>query len=69
MDNNIEIDYLLHEGKQHGLEDHIDWILENKDKYNLIIEPDAGSNDYEYHNKCNYTKQHTKQSRNRKGCS
>ena len=49
MDNDIEIDYLLHEGKQHGLEDHIEWILENKDKYNLIIEPDAGSNDYEYH--------------------
>lgn len=49
MDNDIEIDYLLHEGKQHGLEDHIEWILENKDKYDLIIEPDAGSNDYEYH--------------------
>lgn len=49
MDNNIEIDYLLHENKQHGLEDHIEWILENKDKYDLIIEPDAGSNDYKYH--------------------
>ena len=49
MDDNIEIDYLLHENKQHGLEDHIEWILENKDKYDLIIEPDAGSNDYKYH--------------------
>ena len=24
---NINIQYRLHEGKQHGLEDHIDWIL------------------------------------------
>lgn len=33
----------LHEGKQHGLEDYID-RLENSE-YNLIIVPDAGSND------------------------
>lgn len=49
INSNINIDYLLHEGKQHGLEDHIDYILENKDKYNLVILPDSSSNDYEYH--------------------
>ena len=46
INSNINIDYLLHEGKQHGLEDHIDYILENKDKYNLVILPDSSSNDY-----------------------
>lgn len=43
----IEIDYLLHQGKQHGLEDHIDTIL-NTCTHDLVIIPDAGSNDYEY---------------------
>lgn len=37
------IDWLIHEGKQHGLADHIDNIL-TKD-YGLVIVPDAGSND------------------------
>jgi len=44
----IEIDYRLHEGKQHGLEDHIDWIEEHSD-YGLVICPDSSSNDYDYH--------------------
>lgn len=44
-----EIDYLLHEGKQHGLEDHIDTILNSKEKYGLVILPDSSSNDIEYH--------------------
>lgn len=49
LKNNTEIEYRLHEGKQHGLEDHIDYIIENSDKYDLIILPDSSSNDYKYH--------------------
>lgn len=44
-----EIDYVLHEGKQHGLEDHIKGLLEEEKKYGLIICPDSSSNDYKYH--------------------
>lgn len=46
---NIEIDYLLHEGKQHGLEDHINTILDSGKMYNLVILPDSSSNDIHYH--------------------
>lgn len=46
---NIEIDYRLHEGKQHGLEDHIEWIKKNP-LYDLVVCPDSSSNDFEYHN-------------------
>ena len=45
----LEIDYVLHEGKQHGLEDHIEGLLEEGKKYGLIICPDSSSNDYKYH--------------------
>ena len=45
----IKISYLLHEGKQHGLQDHIDTILDKGDNYDLIILPDSSSNDYKYH--------------------
>ena len=45
---NIEISYLLHTGKQHGLQDHIDYLLENP-IYGLVILPDSSSNDKEYH--------------------
>ena len=45
----ISIKYLLHEGKQHGLEDHINSILESGEKYDLIILPDSSSNDIDYH--------------------
>ncbi len=48
INKDINIQYRLHEGKQHGLEDHIDWILEHSDEIDLIIIPDAGSNDIEY---------------------
>lgn len=41
------IRYKIHAGKQHGLEDMID-ILE-EEQPNLVIIPDAGSNDYDYH--------------------
>ena len=38
-----KLNYIFHEGKQHGLSDHIQNIL--KQNYNLVIIPDAGSND------------------------
>ena len=37
----------VHEGKQHGLNDCLDYI--NSHNFSLIIVPDAGSNDYEAH--------------------
>lgn len=43
-----KIDYFLHSGKQHGLEDHIDNLLNDTPHYDLIICPDSASNDYEY---------------------
>ena len=45
----IEIIYLLHEHKQHGLEDHVNALLSMDEKIDLIILPDSSSNDYEYH--------------------
>ena len=44
-----EIKYFLHEGKQHGLEDLINQIKEENTKYDLVIMPDASSNDFIYH--------------------
>lgn len=46
---NINIQYRLHEGKQHGLEDHIDWILEHSEDIDIVILPDSSSNDFKYH--------------------
>ena len=43
------IDYMLHEHKQHGLEDHIQTLLESNIHYDLVILPDSSSNDYLYH--------------------
>ena len=43
-----EVDYWLHQGKQHGLEDHIARLIEEQEDYSLVIIPDAGSNDYEF---------------------
>ena len=43
----IEMEYVLHEGKQHGLEDTYKQVLESD--ANLIIIPDASSNDEDYH--------------------
>lgn len=42
--------YYLHEGKQHGLSDMVEKIIDDNEKYhyNLVIVPDAGSNDFEY---------------------
>ena len=41
------IEYKVHKGKQHGLEDFIDDILQSD--YKFIILPDSSSNDYKYH--------------------
>ena len=46
---NQKIDYVLHEHKQHGLQDHIQNLLDLDIAYDLIILPDSSSNDYEYH--------------------
>lgn len=43
---NITIDIYLHSGKQHGLEDH--WEDLQDKPYDLIIVPDAGTNDTKY---------------------
>ena len=51
VENNLT--YRVHDGKQHGLNDHIEWILKvvsdprDNRNYSLIIIPDAGSNDIE----------------------
>lgn len=45
-----KVSYVLHSGKQHGLQDHIKNLLEQGEKYGLVILPDSSSNDYEYHN-------------------
>ena len=44
---NTNLHYAMHEGKQHGIGDLVDGIIEAD--HNLVIIPDAGSNDYEYH--------------------
>ena len=48
----VQIEYVLHEGKGHGLSDTIDIILEKYNKnpnIQAVILPDSSSNDYEYH--------------------
>lgn len=47
VDNHLK--YYLHEDKTHGLSDCMDYIENNN--FELIIIPDAASNDYEYHKK------------------
>lgn len=42
-----KMNFILHEGKQHGLEDTISDILELDNE--LVIIPDASSNDYDFH--------------------
>ena len=43
----IEMSYILHEGKQHGLEDTYKQVLDSD--AGLVIIPDASSNDEDYH--------------------
>lgn len=49
MNSNCKVDYWLHEGKQHGLQDHIDKLVQTDAPYDLIILPDSSSNDAKYH--------------------
>lgn len=49
LNPNCHIDYWLHEGKEHGLQDHINHIEETNIKYDLVVTPDSSSNDFEYH--------------------
>lgn len=51
IDADADLNYCLHLGKQHGLEDHIDWIVESNSHYDLVICPDSSSNDKEYHDR------------------
>lgn len=44
-----EIGFILHQNKQHGLQDHIDFLLDLDKPFDLIILPDSSSNDFEYH--------------------
>lgn len=44
-----QISYILHEHKEHGLQDHIENIINSNTHYDLIVLPDSSSNDYEYH--------------------
>ena len=48
LDAELDIDFILHEHKGHGLSDLIENIINNKKVYDLIIIPDAGTNDYHY---------------------
>ena len=44
-----ELAFILHEHKQHGLEDCCQGILDDNIDYDLIILPDSSSNDFKYH--------------------
>ena len=46
---NQKISYKLHEHKEHGLEDHVEELINSNEHYDLVILPDSSSNDYEYH--------------------
>ena len=45
----LGMSFLLHEHKQHGLEDCCQTILDGEIDYDLIILPDSSSNDFKYH--------------------
>ena len=45
---NSDLNFTVHERKQHGLSDKIDWFIE-EEQFDLIILPDAGSYDIKYH--------------------
>lgn len=47
VESNVE--WFIHEGKQHGLKDCVDYIL--SENFKLVICPDSSSNDYEEHKK------------------
>ena len=43
-----ELEFTVHEHKQHGLDDKIDWITDEA-RWDLVLVPDAGSYDIEEH--------------------
>ena len=47
------LDYRIHSGKQHGLEDMVDRLEDESEETSLIILPDSSSNDEEYHIRLN----------------
>lgn len=49
LNPNCQVDFWLHEGKQHGLQDHIERLMDENYQYDLIILPDSSSNDAHYH--------------------
>lgn len=49
MNPDCQIDCWLHDGKKHGLEEHIDRLMNDNIKYDLLILPDSSSNDAHYH--------------------
>ena len=53
VNSTLNIDYILHEGKGHGLSDLIDTIIDEEDsnerKLKYVILPDSSSNDFDYH--------------------
>lgn len=51
QNNKVQFDYILHEGKGHGLSDTIEKIyalIDQGHNIKYVVIPDAGSNDYEY---------------------
>lgn len=44
----VNLDWEIHTGKQHGLSDFIDAIEDSEKSYDLVLITDASSNDYEY---------------------
>ena len=49
---NANFEFRVHEHKQHGLSDMIDWI-EEKNKWKLVVCADSASYDIEYHSRLN----------------
>lgn len=45
----LHLEYFLHDGKGHGLSDTIEDIITSDTTFQLVILPDAGSNDWKYH--------------------
>lgn len=43
-----DLTFIIHEHKQHGLEDKIDWLVEEH-QFDLVLVPDAGSFNFEEH--------------------
>lgn len=43
-----DLNFTVHDRKQHGLSDKINWFIEDE-QFDLILLPDAGSYDVEYH--------------------